>query len=67
MCFDLRVQIGRIPLHVPLGRHFLEEEPLIIYPLLQENCTVFGNTVKLPNNAPFCGVDNGPHSTAVNK
>ena len=62
---NVPVQFVCIPLHVPLARHFLEEEPLRIYPSLQKNCTRLGKNVKLPNNAPFRGVDNGPQLTAV--
>ena len=64
---DLRVQIVSIPLHVPFARHFLEYEPVRIYPASQENLTSFGNSVSSPNKVPFRGIGNGPQSTAAKK
>jgi len=54
------------PFHVPLGWHVLMVDPLRMNPGSQVKCTLFGNTVKLPEEEPFMGTDKGPQSTAKN-
>ena len=52
------------PLHVPLAWHVLAEDPLRRKPGSQLKSTLLGNTVELPEEDPFMGMDKGPQLTA---
>ena len=62
---DLPAHMTGKPLHVPLGWHILDGDPLRRNPGSQLNSMLLGKSVDSPEKEPFIGTDKGPQSTAA--
>jgi hypothetical protein len=62
---SLPLHAVRFPLHFPLDKQVLAEDPIMSNPTSHLNLTMLGKNVLLPYIDPFIGTEREPQSIAI--